>query len=273
MKESLKDTKIKALEELNDFYANNFGINMAVAKAIQLRSERNVGFPEWISELLKVRDRISSLTSQIEDAEKEEKQRNCVHPESDRQHNPDDEPDRCELCGMLNPQPEQSSVPDAEEKGIINKIYDKISDDLIHHVKLCYFKDDDDNGFPLVDLLSGDHPDISQGIREIENIVEQIDIDDLIKEALKLKAQSGQGKGFDIEGLKKHLKEMPIGTLREEWKEIERLYPSVHSAVQKPSDAEIDSWVKSIYVECDLYERSIIAEGAKAMRDGQISNK
>ena len=67
---------------------------------------------------------------------------------------------------------------------IINKIYDKIRDDLLH-AKLLYWEEDDTNKYPLVDhLSSGD--DISTGRDEIDNLIEQIEIEPLIDEILAL---------------------------------------------------------------------------------------
>lgn len=68
---------------------------------------------------------------------------------------------------------------------IINKIYDKIRDDLLH-AKLLYWEEDDDtNKYPLVDhLSSGD--DISTGRDEIDNLIEQIEIEPLIDAILAL---------------------------------------------------------------------------------------
>lgn len=67
---------------------------------------------------------------------------------------------------------------------IINKIYDKIRDDLLHAL-LLYWEEDDTNKYPLVDhLSSGD--DISTGRDEIDNLIEQIEIEDLIDAILTL---------------------------------------------------------------------------------------
>lgn len=67
---------------------------------------------------------------------------------------------------------------------IINKIYDKIRDDLLH-AKLLYWEEDDTNKYPLVDhLSSGD--DISTGRDEIDNLIEQIEIEPLIDAILAL---------------------------------------------------------------------------------------
>ena len=67
---------------------------------------------------------------------------------------------------------------------IINKIYDKIRDDLLH-AKLLYWEEDDTNKYPLVDhLSSGD--DISTGRNEIDNLIEQIEIEPLIDAILAL---------------------------------------------------------------------------------------
>ena len=43
--------------------------------------------------------------------------------------------------------------------------------------KLLYIKDDDENEFPLMDLLSYDSCDISTGLKEIENIMDNIALD------------------------------------------------------------------------------------------------
>jgi hypothetical protein len=67
---------------------------------------------------------------------------------------------------------------------IINKIYDKIRDDLLH-AKLLYWEEDDTNKYPLVDHLSSDD-DISTGRDEIDNLIEQIEIEDLIDAILAL---------------------------------------------------------------------------------------
>ena len=67
---------------------------------------------------------------------------------------------------------------------IINKIYDKIRDDLLH-AKLLYWEEDDTNKYPLVDHLSSGS-DISTGRDEIDNIIEQIEIEDLIDAILAL---------------------------------------------------------------------------------------
>lgn len=67
---------------------------------------------------------------------------------------------------------------------IINKIYDKIRDDLLHAL-LLYWEEDDANKYPLVDhLSSGD--DISTGRDEIDNLIEQIEIEPLIDEILAI---------------------------------------------------------------------------------------
>jgi hypothetical protein len=67
---------------------------------------------------------------------------------------------------------------------IINKIYDKIRDDLLHS-KLLYWEEDDTNKYPLVDhLSSGD--DISTGRDEIDNLIEQIEVEPLIDAILAI---------------------------------------------------------------------------------------
>jgi hypothetical protein len=67
---------------------------------------------------------------------------------------------------------------------IINKIYDKIRDDLLH-AKLLYWEEDDANKYPLVDHLSSGN-DISTGRDEIDNLIEQIEIEPLIDAILTL---------------------------------------------------------------------------------------
>ena len=67
---------------------------------------------------------------------------------------------------------------------IINKIYDKIRYDLLH-ANLLYWEEDDTNKYPLVDHLSSGN-DISTGIDEINNLIEQIEIEDLIDAILAL---------------------------------------------------------------------------------------
>jgi len=67
---------------------------------------------------------------------------------------------------------------------IINKIYDKIRDDLLH-AKLLYWEEDDTNKYPLVDHLSSGN-DISTGRDEIDNLIEQIEIEPLIDAILAL---------------------------------------------------------------------------------------
>lgn len=67
---------------------------------------------------------------------------------------------------------------------IINKIYDKIRDDLLHAL-LLYWEEDDANKYPLVDHLSSGN-DISTGRDEIDNLIEQIEIEPLIDAILAL---------------------------------------------------------------------------------------
>lgn len=67
---------------------------------------------------------------------------------------------------------------------IINKIYDKIRDDLLH-AKLLYWEEDDTYKYPLVDHLSSGN-DISTGRDEIDNLIEQIEIEPLIDAILAL---------------------------------------------------------------------------------------
>jgi hypothetical protein len=67
---------------------------------------------------------------------------------------------------------------------IINKIYDKIRDDLLHAL-LLYWEEDDANKYPLVDHLSSGN-DISTGRDEIDNLIEQIEIEPLIDAILAI---------------------------------------------------------------------------------------
>ena len=63
---------------------------------------------------------------------------------------------------------------------MINKVYDKIRDDL-HSVTLAGFETEDGDRFPLIDLLSSGKT-IQSGINEIEEIVEQIEIEGLLRQ-------------------------------------------------------------------------------------------
>jgi len=63
---------------------------------------------------------------------------------------------------------------------LLNKIYDKIAEDL-KHSRLEQWETDDGDKYPLLDFLSKEAT-IKEGLSEINNIVEQIDINDLLKE-------------------------------------------------------------------------------------------
>jgi len=75
---------------------------------------------------------------------------------------------------------EQPSAPVSAED-LINKIYDKIADDL-KSARLERIITDDGDQYPLVDHLSGGDNTIKTGLSEINYIVEQIEIEDLLKE-------------------------------------------------------------------------------------------
>ena len=66
----------------------------------------------------------------------------------------------------------------------INQIYDKIRDDL-RHATMLYFEEDDSNKLPLLDYLSSGE-DVSTGIDEIDNLIEQIEIESLIDAILAI---------------------------------------------------------------------------------------
>lgn len=72
---------------------------------------------------------------------------------------------------------------DAEKKTaeeIKNKIYDKITDDL-KSSRLEGLETDDGDKYPLIDFLSSGNT-VKTGLSEVHNLVEQIDIDELLKE-------------------------------------------------------------------------------------------
>jgi len=69
--------------------------------------------------------------------------------------------------------------PGKSAEEIINKVYDKIREDL-RHATMLYFDEDDCNKYPLIDYLSSGS-DISTGIDEINNLIEQIEIEPLLE--------------------------------------------------------------------------------------------
>jgi hypothetical protein len=77
----------------------------------------------------------------------------------------------------------QSNTESAEAEMLTNRIIDRIRDNLLH-ATMVYWQGDDEDPYPLKDFLSGESHDISRGIDEIDNIIEQIEIDDLVKEAI-----------------------------------------------------------------------------------------
>jgi hypothetical protein len=83
-----------------------------------------------------------------------------------------------------------------EREQIINKIYDKIRDDLLHAL-LLYWEEDDANKYPLVDHLSSGN-DISTGRDEIDNLIEQIEIEPLIDAILALPLEVPSDKEISI---------------------------------------------------------------------------
>jgi len=103
---------------------------------------------------------------------------------------------------------------------IINKIYDKIRDDLLH-ANLLYWEEDDTNKYPLVDHLSSGN-DISTGRDEVDNLIEQIEIEPLIDAIIAFPLDVPSDEEIDkqvdddfcfnspmyVEGVKKGMKEM-----------------------------------------------------------------
>lgn len=73
-----------------------------------------------------------------------------------------------------------------------NKIYDKITDDL-KGSRLEGLETDDGDKYPLLDFLSSGTT-IKEGLLEVHNLVEQIDIDELLKEY----AQNQQPEGISV---------------------------------------------------------------------------
>ena len=67
-----------------------------------------------------------------------------------------------------------------KEEILRNAIYDKIKDDLIA-IRLDSWETEDGDKYPLLDHLSSGE-NIDSGILEIDNIVDQIEIDELLKQ-------------------------------------------------------------------------------------------
>jgi hypothetical protein len=67
-----------------------------------------------------------------------------------------------------------------KEETLRNAIYDKIKDDLIA-IRLDSWETEDGDKYPLLDHLSSGE-NIDSGILEIDNIVDQIEIDELLKQ-------------------------------------------------------------------------------------------
>lgn len=77
-------------------------------------------------------------------------------------------------------QPFEPQEPKQTAEEIKNKIYDKITDDL-KGSRLEGLETNDGDKYPLIDFLSSGTT-IKEGLSEVHNLVEQIDIDDLLKE-------------------------------------------------------------------------------------------